>query len=129
MRHRCCVGRWIGACLAVRRSVYLSVGGLDEALPPGAFYDVDVCPRLRERGFRMVWTPFAELYHLESATRGPDTTDEALPRFQREVAFMRRRWSTVLDADPFYSPNFSLAQGNYALAAPRRTKPWQRAES
>ncbi|HEY2618378.1 MAG TPA: glycosyltransferase family 2 protein [Acetobacteraceae bacterium] len=118
-----------GACLAVRRSVYLSVGGLDEANLPVAFNDVDLCLRLRERGFRIVWTPFAELYHLESATRGPDTTDEALPRFQREVAFMRRRWSTVLDADPFYSPNFSLAQGNYALAAPRRTKPWQRAES
>jgi O-antigen biosynthesis protein len=118
-----------GACLAVRRSVYLSVGGLDEANLPVAFNDVDLCLRLRERGFRVVWTPFAELYHLESATRGPDTTDEAFPRFQREVAFMRRRWSTVLDADPFYSPNFSLAQGNYALAAPRRTKPWERDES
>jgi len=117
-----------GACLAVRRDVYHSVGGLDAVNLPIAFNDVDFCLRLRERGFRVLWTPFAELYHLESASRGPDTTEETLPRFQREIAYMRKRWSAIIDADPFYNPNCSLERGDYSPAPPRRPRPWRAQE-
>jgi O-antigen biosynthesis protein len=116
-----------GACLAVRREVFEAVGGFDELHLAVAFNDVDLCLRVREHGWRVVWTPFAELYHWESATRGPDDTPASRPRFAAERAYMRRRWGPVLDADPFYSPNVSLRDGRYRPGPPRRIKPWRRA--
>lgn len=115
-----------GACLAVRRHVYQAIGGLDEVNLQVAFNDVDFCLRLREQGYRVVWTPFAELYHHESASRGSDMTAEALQRFRREVGYMQRRWGTGLAADPFYNPNFSLQSANYLPAEPRRPAAWLR---
>jgi GT2 family glycosyltransferase len=109
--------------MAVRRSVFLEAGGLDETNLPVAFNDVDFCLRLRERGFRIVWTPFAELYHHESATRGSDELPATAARFAREAAYMRQRWGALLDDDPFYNPNFSLA-ASYRLGPPRRGMPW-----
>lgn len=107
------------ACLLVRREVYESVGGLDEALRV-AFNDVDFCLRLRERGYRNIWTPFAELYHHESASRGSEDTEEKKQRFLGEVEFMRRRWGEALLADPAYNPNLSLDDLYCGLPVPPR---------
>jgi glycosyltransferase involved in cell wall biosynthesis len=118
------------ACLAVRRSVFEEVGGLDEENLPVAFNDVDLCLRIRERGYRNLWTPFAVLYHLESVSRGLDVEGEKARRFQREVAYMRRRWGEALDNDPYWNPNLSLSDSMRTLAwPPRRERPWRRAGS
>ena len=115
-----------GACMALRRSVYLEVGGLDEVNFPVAFNDVDFCLRIGERGYAVVWTPFAELYHLESATRGLDAEDpERLVRLERDAERLRQRWERALNADPFYNVNCSLAAANFEPGFPsRRRKPW-----
>jgi GT2 family glycosyltransferase len=107
-----------GACLALRRDVYQKVGGLDEEHLPIAFNDIDLCIRLRQSGYKIIWTPFAELYHLESASRGSDESEKNAPRFHREGAYMRDRWEAVLDNDPFYNPNFSRVHSDFSLASP-----------
>jgi len=107
------------ACLVIRRSVFEQVGGLDERLEV-AFNDVDFCIRVREAGYRNLWTPFAELYHHESASRGYEDTPEKVERFNREVRFMLDRWGAQLEADPYYNVNLSLTDAPFTLAqAPR----------
>ncbi len=110
------------ACLVVRKSLYTQVGGLDEVNLSVAFNDVDFCLRLREAGYRNVWTPYAELLHHESATRGEDVAPEKRERFERELAFMQQRWGALIDHDPAYSPNLTLLLEDFSLAwPPRRT--------
>jgi GT2 family glycosyltransferase len=116
-----------GACLAVRRTLFEEVGGLDATRLKVAFNDVDFCLRLRERGYRNVWTPRAQLYHHESASRGSDDKPETRNRFDREANAMRERWGELLYADPYYNLNLSLVDGNYRLGVPRRPAPWRRA--
>jgi GT2 family glycosyltransferase len=111
-----------GACLMVRREVYLAAGGLDEEHLPVSYNDVDLCLRIRELGLRTVWTPFAELYHLESASRGGVQSLEQVARAEREFAYMRDRWSEQLENDPFYNQNFDRKDHSFALVATRRTK-------
>ncbi|SDC31603.1 Glycosyltransferase, GT2 family [Belnapia rosea] len=119
-----------GACLAVRRELYDVVGGLDEANLPVAFNDVDFCLRLRERGYRNVWTPFAELLHLESASRGNEDTPEKRARATAEARYMRARWGEILDEDPYYNTNFSRLSHTVSLAIPaRRLAPWRLASA
>lgn len=108
-----------GACLVVRREVFESAGGLDEALEV-AFNDIDFCLRLRELGYANVWTPFAELYHHESASRGSDEEGEKRDRFAREIERMRQRWDGLLQDDPAYNPNLSLGSKYFDLASPPR---------
>jgi len=109
------------ACMIVHRSVWDECGGLDEALVI-AFNDVDFCLRVRERGYRIVWTPFAELYHHESVSRGSDDEPETRLRFETESAFMRDRWGALLQKDPAYNPNLTLTNdiAAYGLAWPPR---------
>lgn len=95
------------ACLIVRKSVFLQVGGLDERLRV-AFNDVDFCLRLRSAGYRNIWTPVAELYHHESASRGLEDNPEKALRFLSEVNFMKENWGEVLECDPAYNPNLSM---------------------
>ena len=109
------------ACLVVRKALYEQVGGLDEEHLTVAFNDIDFCLRLREAGYRNVWTPEAELFHHESATRGSDFSGPALQRFLREEQFMRGRWGALLTADPAYNPNLSLAAEDFSYAWPPRT--------
>lgn len=114
-----------GACLAVRRDVYLEVGGLDAVNLKVAFNDVDFCIRVRERGYRNVYAAYAELYHHESVSRGADDTPEKAARFHGEVSYMQSRWKHVLFVDPYYHPSFHFGSGNFELAfPPRRVKPW-----
>ena len=105
------------ACLMVRRNVFDEVGGLDEQIAV-AFNDIDFCLRLRAAGYRNIWTPFAELIHHESASRGYEDNPEKLARFQREIRFMQDRWGDLLRGDPYYNPNLSMRAGDFSLACP-----------
>ena len=113
------------ACALVKRDVYLQVGGFDENLAV-TFNDVDFCLRLREAGYRILWTPYAELIHHESASRGFDDSAPKQVRFLAEVDYMKSKWGDKLQRDPFYNPNLSLDEDLFTLAfPPRTTKPWQ----
>lgn len=105
-----------GACLMVKKDIYEALGGLDEAFRV-ALNDVDFCLRVREKGYLNVFTPFAELYHFESASRGMDVVDEEKARrYEEECALFRERWKELLaKGDPYYNPNFSLDHSDYAL--------------
>ena len=107
------------ACLLVRREVFDEVGGLDEDFEV-AFNDVDFCLRVAARGYRNVWTPWAELYHHESASRGYEDNPEKMARFMGEVERIQGRWGSSLAWDPAYNPNLSLLDGNFDLAIPPR---------
>ena len=114
-----------GACLLVRTSTFREVGGLDENLGV-AFNDVDFCLRTQVAGYRNVWTPYAQMYHHESATRGQENTPEKKARFDREIAFMKARWGSRLLDDPCYSPNLTLESEDFAIAMnSRATKLFQ----
>jgi GT2 family glycosyltransferase len=114
------------ACMVIRKTTFDAVGGFDETLAV-AYNDVDLCLRLGARGFRNVWTPFAELYHFESISRGNDLEGENRPRFLAESQTMRDRWQGLLTADPYYNPNLSLTRADMWLAhPPRHPQPWWR---
>jgi GT2 family glycosyltransferase len=117
-----------GACAAIRRSVFLEVGGLDEVNLAIAFNDIDLCLRLGDRGYRIVWTPFAELFHLESASRGQNDSPAKQAQFTRELRYMRRTWGSLLHSgDPFHNPNLLFTGGHIEIpSSPRREKPWRR---
>ncbi|QVL47856.1 MAG: glycosyltransferase family 2 protein [Thiocapsa sp.] len=108
-----------GACLVVRRAVFEQVGGLDERLAV-AYNDIDFCLRVREAGYLNLWTPFAELYHHESASRGTDNSSEKLMRFRGEVAIMEARWGPMLQRDPAYNPNLTLTDLDFLPSFPPR---------
>src|SRR5215217_7209143 len=98
------------ACMMVRKGVYEEVGGFNEEDLPLSFDDVDLCLRIRERGYLVVYTPHAELYHHETMTRKKVDTPA-------EVLYMRERWEGKLDADPYYNPHFSRGLGDFNLRA------------
>lgn len=104
------------AALLVRKSVFDQVGGLDEQGLPVAFNDVDLCLKVVAAGYRNLWTPFAELYHHESISRGADTTPEKRSRFVAECEVMYQRWGTLLEHDPYYNPNLALRGDGYTLS-------------
>lgn len=108
------------ACLVVRKALYEQAGGLDEAELAVAYNDVDFCLRLRTLGLRNVFTPYSELVHHESATRGDDLAPEHRQRFDRERAVMFARWQSVIDHDPAYNPNLRLDSEDMGLAWPPR---------
>ncbi len=113
------------ACLVVRKSLFVEVGGLEEDNLSVAFNDVDFCLRVMEQGYRNLWTPFAELYHHESASRGSENTPKKQQRAKAEIAYMHSRWPGILNNDPAYNPNLSLGHSwPYLASAPRVTKPW-----
>lgn len=109
-----------GACLVVKKSIYEAVGGLNETELQVACNDIDFCLKVREMGYNNIWTPYAELYHHESSTRGFDDTPEKQARADKEVAYMYQRWGSLLRRDPAYSPNLSLDNENFTLASPPR---------
>ena len=114
------------ACMLVRRSAYLEVGGFDEENLKIAFNDIDFCLKLLERGARILYTPYAELYHHEHASRGSEYTAANEQRFAREIEFMKKKWKETLLTDRNYNPNLSLGRELFAPAFPPRvTKPWQ----
>ncbi|SDT93756.1 Glycosyltransferase, GT2 family [Pseudomonas pohangensis] len=109
-----------GACLVMRKELYDRLGGLNEHQLPVACSDVDLCLRAAQLGQRTLWTPYARLYHHESATRGYDTTPEKQTRLASEVAYMHQHWAHLLHNDPAYNPNLSLEREDFSLAWPPR---------
>lgn len=107
------------ACLLLRKEIYFEVGGMDECLAV-AFNDVDFCLKIQARGYRNLWTPFAELYHHESATRGHEDTPEKKARFEEEIRHMRKTWGALLDNDLAFNPNLNFYREDFSLAIPPR---------
>jgi GT2 family glycosyltransferase len=95
-----------GACLATRREIFERLGGFDEVHLKVAFNDVDYCLRLKAAGYRVVYNPFAVLYHFESKSRGYDVSEPKAARHRSEKAVLRSRWAALLDADPLYNVHF-----------------------
>lgn len=112
-----------GACLVVRKALYEELGGLDEENLAVAYNDIDFCLRLREAGYHNVWLPSAQLYHHESATRGPDTDPAKVARLEKESHYMRQRWAAWLENDPGYNPNLTNVAEDFSLAWPPRLPP------
>lgn len=103
------------ACMMIPRHVYEEVHGLDESFEV-AFNDVDLCMRIRKNGYLIVFTPYAELYHYESKSRGNDDTRKKRQRFVSEVTRFQERWKAELEkGDPYYNPNFSLDREDFTI--------------
>lgn len=116
------------ACLIVRKKLYEEVSGLDEKNLTVAFNDVDFCLKLREKGYRNVWTPYALLYHHESVSRGYEDTPEKQARFQREILFIKQKWGNALLYDPGYNSNLTLDREDFSIAHTSRVVPAWRHE-
>lgn len=106
-----------GACMLVRKSLYEELLGLDEEFRV-ALNDVDFCLRVRQKGLLVVFTPFAELFHFESLSRGSDLEEKQKAlRYSKECQAFKQKWKDVLEAgDPYYNPNFSLNHSDFRLA-------------
>lgn len=103
------------ACVMIPRRVWEAVNGLDTSFAV-AFNDVDLCMRIRQMGYLIVWTPYAELYHYESKSRGSENTPEKKKRFESEVQRFRERWEKQLkEGDPYYNPNLTLERADFSI--------------
>jgi glycosyltransferase involved in cell wall biosynthesis len=117
-----------GACLILRKSLFEEVGGLNAVDLLVAYNDVDLCLKIRARGYRNVWTPFALLYHREFASRGNDEAPDKIERANRELDYLRKRWGAALEVDPYFNVNLWLQNPSFVLAfPPRGVKPWRAA--
>lgn len=108
------------ACLIVRKSIFEEVGGLNEVELKIAFNDVDFCLKVMAAGYQNIWTPNADLYHHESATRGLEDTPEKIERFKSEVRYVQEKWAKIIANDPAYNPNLSFELEDFSLAFPPR---------
>ena len=103
------------ACLLVKREAFEAVGGLEEQLKV-AFNDIDFCLKVREKGYRVIYNPYALLYHYESKSRGYEDTPEKIERFQGESLYLVEKWSKIMDeGDPHYNPNLSLSTTDFSI--------------
>ena len=117
------------ACMVVERAAFEAVGGFDAENFPVSYNDIDLCLRLLQSGRRTFWTPFAELYHHQSASLCLPQTKERIVQHQREVEVFRGRWAHLIEDDPFYSPNLTERFEDFSLAFPPRIhKPWKQIE-
>ena len=103
----------------VKKKLFEQVGGFNEENLQVAFNDVDFCLKVREQGFRNLWTPFALLYHFESASRGDDLSPKKLKRFNKEAEYMKKTWKNELSFDPAYNSNLTLDREDFSLGLPR----------
>ena len=108
--------------MLTKKYVYEKLGGLDENHLKIAFNDLDFCLRLVNAGYRIVWTPFAELYHHESYTRGREDTIVNQDRFAKEIKYMEEKWNNFIAHDPAFNPNLSLSISGQLYAFPPRVK-------
>ncbi len=103
------------ACMMMPAKVFREVGGFNEELAV-AFNDIDLCMKVREAGYLVVYNPFAELYHYESKSRGLENTPEKQSRFSREIQLFKQRWPEILEkGDPYYNPNLSMITQDFSL--------------
>jgi GT2 family glycosyltransferase len=103
-----------GACLLTKKNLFQAVGGFDAVNLPICYNDVDLCLKLRDRGYLIVWTPYARLYHHESVSRAHTPPLAELTRLCREQKFFEAKWLAVLEQDPYYNPNLSRLFDGYA---------------
>lgn len=108
------------ACLLVRKEIFENVKGLNEKDLTVAFNDVDFCLKVHKAGYRNLWTPFAELYHHESISRGAEDNPEKIARFNKEIDYMIATWQTNQASDPYYNPNLSLITEDFAITMQSR---------
>lgn len=105
-----------GACLMVKKSLYIEFNGLNEKELTIAFNDVDFCLRLREKNYFNIYTPYAEAYHHESISRGSEDDPKKITRFNKEVHYMMDRHKDILkDGDPFYNKNLTLENEDFGI--------------
>jgi len=103
------------ACLMIPRDIFNEIGGFDENLAV-AFNDVDLCMKILDRGYRIVYTPYAQLYHHEYVSRGYADSPEKRARFYGEVRYIRKKWGSIIDrGDPYYSPNLTPIYEDYSI--------------
>ena len=115
-----------GACLMTSRELWGELGGLNQQLAV-AYNDVDYCLRARTSGYQIIWTPFAELIHHESLSRGYDEHPKQRDRLAKESDLFVSLWKDFLDDDPAYSPNLTLESTNFSLSdQPRFLPPWRK---
>ena len=104
-----------GACLMVRRLVYDEVGGMGEDFAV-ALNDIDFCMKIRAAGYKILFNPYAKLYHYESKSRGYEDTAEKQARFQREISRFQEKWEQeIKNGDPYYNPNLTLHRADYSM--------------
>ncbi len=118
LQHNC--SAVTAACLVMRRAVFEELGGFNEEHLAVNFNDIDLCLRARARGWQIIWTPYANLLHRESASRGHQATRGQKAQFLQEATYMQERWGAELWRDPFYNPNLTLKPPGYELADPPR---------
>ena len=115
-----------GACLLIRKKLYDEIGGLDEQDFRVSFNDIDLCLKARQRGFRVIWTPFATLLHRGSATQSGDTRNaQKIAAFQSECNAFYQRWAKELADDPAWNRNLSLVETTPAIEE-ELAAPWHR---
>ena len=103
------------ACMMMSKSLFNKIGGFDEQLKV-AFNDIDLCMKIRKLGKWIVYTPYAELYHYESKSRGLENTKEKVERFNSEIEYFSKKWKKELEAgDPYYNPNLTLEKHDFSL--------------
>ncbi|MEM1724661.1 MAG: glycosyl transferase family 2, partial [Thermoplasmata archaeon] len=116
------------ACMMTRKDLFIKMGGFDEKNLPISFNDVDYCLRLREAGYKIIFTPYVELYHHESLTR-KEMHDLLTSQYKREADYIRKKWAKYINFDPFYNPNLNHKVPDFRISAfPRTKKPWERDE-
>ncbi len=105
------------ACMMISKNLFEKIGGFEEKLTV-AFNDIDLCLRVREENYLVVYDAYVEMIHYESKTRGSEDTEEKVRRFQSEIEYMRTRWIDILkNGDPYYNPNLTLSKWNFSLKA------------
>jgi len=116
-----------GACMLTWKRIYDELDGLDAVNLPISFNDTDYCMRVRKAGYHVVWTPYAELYHYESVSRGKNSKKEDSSQALREVKYMRKSWKHMIKHDPFYNPNLSYERPDFSLShTPIKLSPWKK---
>jgi len=103
------------ACMMVRKSIFLQSGGFDEENLKVAFNDVDLCLKINELGYRNLWTPFAQLYHHESASRGSDLSSANFKRYTKEGSYIKKKWAKFLKNDPYYNLNLTKEKEDFSI--------------
>lgn len=113
------------ACMAIKKDLFLELGGFNEKNLPVSHNDIDLCLRLLKKGYLNLWSPYAKLYHHESTSRGYEDSLEKQSRHQMECDYIRKTYPEILSNDPGYNPNLSLDYIDYGLShPPRAEKPW-----
>jgi GT2 family glycosyltransferase len=109
-----------GSCILLSRKHYCEVGGLNEQELSEAYYDIDLCLKLREKELRNVWTPYAEMVHHEPVSKEHKSSQSNMNRESKELAFIQKRWKDIIVDDPAYSRNLSITSQDFNYAWPPR---------